>query len=173
MFREFGGGLAAAVIISSLVALTLVPALTARLPLKAHKETALSRMGNRFRNRYVKTLHWVLDHAVLTFVACLLVAGSATWFYMGVDNELMPSEDRGQIRIFARGPDGVGLNFMDRQAQRMEEILLPYVNGGEVESINTRVGQWDPNIVFSTVRLTDWELRDRSQQEIIDEYNEL
>ncbi len=61
---------------------------------------------------------------------------------------------------------------MDRQAQRMEEILLPYVNGGAVKSINTRVGQWDPNLVFITVRLTDWEERDRSQQEIIDEISE-
>lgn len=172
LFREFGGVLAAAVIISSFVALTLVPALTARLPLKEYKETALSRVGNWFRIRYVKSLHWVLDHALLTFVACLLVAGSATYFYFGVDNELMPAEDRGQIRIFARGPDGVGLNFMDRQAQRMEEILLPYVNGGAVESINTRVGQWDPNLVFITVRLSDWEERDRSQQEIIDEISE-
>ncbi|WP_417688985.1 efflux RND transporter permease subunit [Pseudidiomarina sp.] len=172
LFREFGGVLAAAVIISSFVALSLVPALTARLPLKEHKETLLSRIGTRFSNVYSKTLHWVLDHALLVFVGCTLVAGSAVWFYLQVDNELMPQEDRGQIRIFARGPDGVGLNFMDRQAQRMEEILLPYVNGGAVKSINTRVGQWDPNLVFITVRLTDWEERDRSQQEIIDEISD-
>ena len=172
LFREFGGVLAAAVIISSFVALSLVPALTARLPLKEHKETVLSRIGTRFSDIYSKTLHWVLDHALLVFVGCTLVAGSAVWFYLQVDNELMPQEDRGQIRIFARGPDGVGLNFMDRQAQRMEEILLPYVNGGAVQSINTRVGQWDPNLVFITVRLTDWEERDRSQQEIIDEISE-
>lgn len=169
LFREFGGVLAAAVIISSFVALSLVPALTARLPLKAPKENALSRIGQRFSNGYKRSLHWVLNHALVVFIACTAVAGSAVYFYSNVDNELMPSEDRGLIRIFARGPDGVGLNFMDRQAQRMEEILLPYVNGGAVESINTRVGQWDPNLVFITVRLSDWEARDRSQQEIIDE----
>ncbi|RUO60311.1 efflux RND transporter permease subunit [Pseudidiomarina insulisalsae] len=172
LFREFGGVLAAAVIISSFVALSLVPALTARLPLKEHKETMLTRLGSKFSTLYQKTLHWVLDHALLVFAACTLIAGSAVWFYLQVDNELMPTEDRGQIRIFARGPDGVGLNFMDRQAQRMEEILLPYANRGAVESINTRVGQWDPNLVFITVRLTDWEERDRSQQEIIEEINE-
>ncbi|RUO55720.1 efflux RND transporter permease subunit [Pseudidiomarina homiensis] len=172
LFREFGGVLAAAVIISSFVALSLVPALTARLPLKEHKETVLTRLGSRFSKVYRQTLHWVLDHALLVFVGCTVVAASAVWFYLNVDNELMPQEDRGQIRIFARGPDGVGLNFMDRQAQRMEEILLPYVNGGAVASINTRVGQWDPNLVFITVRLTDWEERDRSQQEIIDEISE-
>ncbi|CAB0149958.1 Efflux pump membrane transporter BepE [Pseudidiomarina piscicola] len=172
LFREFGGVLAAAVIISSFVALSLVPALTARLPLKKPKETVLTRAGSSFRNYYVKSLHWALDHAKIVFAACVLIAGTAVGFYFNIDNELMPTEDRGQIRIFARGPDGVGLNFMDRQAQQMEEILLPYVNGGAVSSINTRVGQWDPNLVFITVRLTDWEERDRSQQEIIDEISE-
>ncbi|KFZ31829.1 multidrug transporter AcrB [Pseudidiomarina salinarum] len=169
LFREFGGVLAAAVIISSFVALSLVPALTARLPLKAHKETRLQRLGNRFKGWYTRTLNWVLNKAVWVFAVSCLIAGSSVWFYTQIDNELMPTEDRGTIRIFARGPDGVGLNFMDRQARKMEEILLPYVNGGAVDSINTTVGQWDPNLVFITVRLTDWEQRDRSQQEIIDE----
>ncbi len=169
LFREFGGVLAAAVIISSFVALSLVPALTARLPLKTHKETRLQRLGNRFKGWYTRTLNWVLNKAVWVFAVSCLVAGTSVWFYTQIDNELMPTEDRGTIRIFARGPDGVGLNFMDRQARKMEEILLPYVNGGAVDSINTTVGQWDPNLVFITVRLTDWEQRDRSQQEIIDE----
>ncbi|MDX1704998.1 efflux RND transporter permease subunit [Pseudidiomarina sp.] len=169
LFREFGGVLAAAVIISSFVALSLVPALTARLPLKNQKETRLQRLGNQFRDRYTRTLNWVLNKAIWVFAVSCLIAGTSVWFYTQIDNELMPTEDRGTIRIFARGPDGVGLNFMDRQARKMEEILLPYVNGGAVDSINTTVGQWDPNLVFITVRLTDWEQRSRSQQEIIDE----
>lgn len=172
LFREFGGVLAAAVIISSFVALSLVPALTARLPLKEHKETFLTRVGSRFLAGYRKSLHVALDKAWWVFIASTLVAGTATYLYTSVDNELMPNEDRGMVRIFARGPDGVGLNFMDRQAQQMEDILLPYVNGGAVESISTSVGQWDPNLLFITVRLTDWEERDISQQEIIDEISE-
>ncbi|HET8816511.1 MAG TPA: efflux RND transporter permease subunit, partial [Pseudidiomarina sp.] len=172
LFREFGGVLAAAVIISSFVALSLVPALTARLPLKQFKETTLTRLGSRFLLGYKKSLHVALDKAWWVFIASTLVAGAATYLYTSVDNELMPNEDRGMVRIFARGPDGVGLNFMDRQAQKMEDILLPYVNGGAVESISTSVGQWDPNMLFITVRLTDWEERDISQQEIIDEISE-
>src|SRR5690606_20127622 len=158
------------VIISSFVALSLVPALTARLPLKeVSKETLLQRFGGSLRDSYRKTLHFALDKALWVFVGSSIVAGLAGYLYFQVDNELMPNEDRGTIRIFARGPDGVGIDFMDRQAQKMEEILLPYVNGGAVDSINTVVGQWDPNLVFITVRLTDWEQREQSQQDIIDE----
>lgn len=169
LFREFGGVLATAVIISSFVALSLVPALTARLPLKAAKETSLQRFGSKLRDYYSKSLHVALDKAWWVFIASSLVAAAAVYFYSQVDNELMPNEDRGTIRIFARGPDGVGIDFMDRQARAMEEVVLPYVNGGAVDSINTVVGQWDPNMVFITVRLTDWEEREQSQQEIIDE----
>ena len=171
LFREFGGVLATAVIISSFVALSLVPALTARLPIKAQqpRTSRLQQFGNLLLNAYSKSLTWVINRAWLVFIGCVLVAGSATYFYSLIDNELMPNEDRGIVRIFARGPDGVGLNFMDRQAQQMEALLIPYVNGGDVDSISTTVGQWDPNLVFITVRLTDWGTRNKSQQQIISE----
>ncbi|KKO50504.1 multidrug transporter AcrB [Arsukibacterium sp. MJ3] len=169
LFREFGGVFAAAVIISSFVALSLVPALTARLPIKPNAKNMFGGIGNALLNYYSRSLHWTLDHAWLVFAACLLAAGSAGALYTVLDNELMPSEDRGTIRVFARGPDGVGLNFMDRQADKMEEVLLPYVNGGDIDSIYTVVGQWDPNLVFITVPLKNWSERSRSQQEIITE----
>ncbi|MEX1222594.1 MAG: efflux RND transporter permease subunit [Idiomarina sp.] len=169
LFREFGGVLAGAVIISSFVALSLVPALTARLPLKENKGHPLGGIGTKLQNFYSKTLHWALDKAWFVVIASIVAALGAVAVYTQLENELMPPEDRGTIRIFARGPDGVGLNFMDRQAREMESILLPYVNGGDVKSINTVVGQWDPNLVFITVQLEDWEDRERSQQEIIDE----
>jgi hydrophobe/amphiphile efflux-1 (HAE1) family protein len=169
LFREFGGVLAIAVIISSFVALSLVPALTARLPVKANSTNRLAWVGNVIMGWYQRSLHFALDKAWLVFIASLIAASAAISLYSVLDNELMPSEDRGTIRIFARGPDGVGLNFMDRQANKMEDILLPYVDGGDIDSIYTVVGQWDPNITFITVPLKNWDERSRTQQEIIQE----
>lgn len=169
LFREFGGVLAIAVIISSFVALSLVPALTARLPLKQHSRNRFAGIGNSVLAGYRRSLHVALDNAWWVFIASLVAAGAAISLYTVLDNELMPAEDRGSIRIFARGPDGVGLNFMDRQADKMEDILLPYVNGGNIDSIYTVVGQWDPNLVFITVPLKNWSERDASQQEIINQ----
>ncbi|WP_192503261.1 efflux RND transporter permease subunit [Pseudoalteromonas peptidolytica] len=169
LFREFGGVLAGAVIISSFVALSLVPALTSKLKLKQDgKKHIFSAAGVKLATWYRGTIHWVLDHAWLTFGIFVIIAGLSGALYTQLDNELLPSEDRGKIRIFARGPDGVGLNFMDRQAKQMEDILLPFVESGEIESIYTVVGQWDPNIVFITVPLKHWDERHFSQQEIID-----
>lgn len=169
LFREFGGVLAVSVIISSFVALSIVPALTARLPLKQSGKTRLAGLGERILSLYQRSLHFALDNAWWVFVGSVLCAAMASSVYTLLDNELLPDEDRGSIRIFARGPDGVGLNFMARQSDRMEDILLPYVNNGEIDSIYTVVGQWDPNLTFITVPLTHWDQRQRSQQDIIND----
>jgi hydrophobe/amphiphile efflux-1 (HAE1) family protein len=173
LFREFGGILAGSVIISSFVALSLVPALTAKIPAidmsKQKKPNILSRFGTSCVNGYERSLHFVLKFSVPVVAVCLLIATGSYFVFNTLENQLLPTEDRGVVRIFARGPDGTGVNFMDRQALKTEELLLPNIDKGEIKSIYTVVGRWDPNILFITVPLVNWEDRGRSQQEIIDE----
>ncbi|MFT6703151.1 MAG: hydrophobe/amphiphile efflux-1 (HAE1) family protein, partial [Pseudomonadales bacterium] len=173
LFREFGGVLAGSVIISSFVALSLVPALTAKLPAKTKSsgffDRTLGAFGKCFLNGYMNLLHKALNFSWLTVILSLVAASGASLLYEQIENQLLPSEDRGSIRIFARGPDGAGLNYMDRQAEKMEEILLPYVKDADVDSIYTVVGRWDPNLVYITVPLAHWDDRTKSQQEIINE----
>lgn len=175
LFREFGGVLAGSVIISSFVALSLVPALTARLPVKKPGEkkslfdSTLGKVGHVCLSSYQRSLLWSLKYAWWIVAFSILAAVGAYFTMQSIDNELLPSEDRGTIRIFARGPDGVGLNFMDRQAIKMENVLMPYVENETIESIYTVVGQWDPNIVFITANLKHWDERDKSLQDIVGE----
>ncbi|HAS15028.1 MAG TPA: multidrug transporter AcrB, partial [Idiomarina abyssalis] len=172
LFREFGGVLAAAVVISSFVALSLVPAFTARLPKSAGQSNRFAKIGNVFKRFYKRTLHKALDFSWVIVILSLLSAGGGALLYNQINSELMPNEDRGSVRVFSRGPDGVGLKFMDRQARKLEEILLEYKESGDIESIYTVVGQWDPNLVFITANLKPWEERDISQQEIINNIRE-
>jgi hydrophobe/amphiphile efflux-1 (HAE1) family protein len=174
LFREFGGVLAGAVIISSFVALSLVPALTARLSVKKKTTSGFfhatfGRFGHACLRAYQYSLVKALKYAWVVGVLSLLAGGGAYLLAKNIDNELLPSEDRGTIRIFARGPDGAGLNFMDRQAEKMEEMLLPYVENGTIDSIYTVVGRWDPNIVFITAPLQHWDNRDKSLQDVVNE----
>jgi multidrug efflux pump subunit AcrB len=55
---------------------------------------------------------------------------------------------------------------MDRQTQKIEEILQPLVDEGIARSLFTVVGSWDPNRSHVNVPLADWDERDMSQQEI-------
>jgi hydrophobe/amphiphile efflux-1 (HAE1) family protein len=172
LFREFGGVLAAAVIISSFVALSLVPAFTAKLPKNAGQKNVFSGIGNWFKNHYQSTLKVALNFSWAIVGVSLLAAVGAGFLYDRVAAELLPSEDRGTVRVFARGPDGVGLNFMDRQARQHEDVLIPYLEAGVFDSIYTVVGQWDPNLSFITATMKPWEERDISQQAVIDEVRE-
>jgi len=172
LFREFGLVLAAAVIISSFVALSLVPAAAARLVRKVEKnrlQEAIANFGQRMSNAYERSLATLLDRPWLPVLVAVLFAIAAGYAYQSLQRELVPPEDRGMVRVFASGPDGVGVSFMERQADKIEEILQEYVASGEAQSIYTQIGRWDPNRTYSIMPLVDWSERDRSQQEIIEE----
>lgn len=177
LFREFGGVLAGSVIISSFVALSLVPALTAKVPIKHQKPDNRSNLVSRFGmlciKKYEQALKLVLTYPLFVAIGCVLIASGAYFAYAQLEQELLPTEDRGVIRIFARGPDGTGINFMDKQALKKEEILLPLLNKNEIASIYTTVGRWDPNINYLSAPLVHWDERTRSQQEIINEIRPL
>ncbi len=166
LFQEFGLVLAVGVAISSFVALSLVPAVMARLPASAPRQRRVSDWGNRLAQSYHASLQTVLNAPRRTASICLLAAASAAGLYTLLDQELLPAEDRGTIYLFAKGPDGVGLNYTERQADRMESMLLPLMESGEIIALFTVVGRWDPNNVFMLAKLADWRQRERSQQEI-------
>ena len=172
LFREFGGVLAAAIVISSFVALSMVPALSARLQVRTRQRGFSVRVGHALLSWYGRSLDYALHKAWWVLAICLILALAAGSVYRLIDNELVPTEDRGLIRVMAQGPDGAGLPFMDRQAAQIENILLPYLDQGNIESLYTVVGQWDPNRVFITVPLTDWSQRELSQQQIIAQIRE-
>ncbi|MDF1791875.1 MAG: efflux RND transporter permease subunit [Thalassobaculaceae bacterium] len=173
LFREFGFVLAIAMVISSFVALTLVPALAARLgedgPSRFGIRRALGSLGTRLADLYAVTLRAALAAPLIVVaVATILAAGS--WFaYERLDRELLPTEDRGIIFVFGTGPDGAGLSYSDRQSDKMEAVLQPYLDSGEIESLFTIVGRYDLNRVFVSAPLAPWKERARSQQEIMNE----
>ena len=168
LFREFGIVLAAAVIISTFVALSLVPAAAARLLKDGESRPAdlLARIGGRLGRVYQRSLSSLLDRPWLPVGLAVIFAIGGIAAYQALDRELIPSEDRGVINIFASGPDGVGINYMDRQTEKVEAIVRPLLDSGEATSLFTVVGAWDPNRSRVILPLADWGERQRSQQEI-------
>jgi len=171
LFREFGFVLALAVILSSFVALTLAPAIASKFTFRRgdEKPSWLERFGNQLVNFYGRVLRLCLRLPAVAALVCAGVASGAVVAYGGLEQELVPSEDRGRISIFARGPDGVGISYMERQADQIEDIVQPYIDSGEIATLFTRVGQWDPNLVVSTGQLAPWSERERSQADLINE----
>ena len=169
LFREFGIVLAVAVIISSFVALTIVPAASSRFLRRDDgviKESRFVAIGQRFADLYKRSLVFSINRPVIVVVLAGAIGAAAWLSFQELQKELIPSEDRGVVRVFASGPDGVGVNYMDRQVMQIEDMLQPVVASGEATSLYTQVGNWDPNKAFMTLSLADWSQRERSQQEI-------
>lgn len=171
LFREFGLVLAGAVAISSFVSLTLVPAIAARLSddgSHGRFRNAIADLGTSIRNGYSRSLHMMLDRPWLPITSALAFALVAALLYGQLNRELVPTEDRGVFSVWASGPDGVGLRYMDRQTEKIEDALAPLVESGVATGLFSVVGTWDPNRSRVNVPLVDWSSRDQSQQEIAD-----
>lgn len=173
LFTEFGIVLAAAVAISSFVALSLCPLLASRLPAApggdeagAQRRGLLAALGRRVEGIYRRFLDFTLSARVLVLGGTAMVAMTAVVLYPTINEELLPREDRGSLYIMLQGPDGVGLDYMDRQSAQVEALLRPYQDSGEVGDVMSIVGRWDLNRVWIVAPLAPWGERTRSQDEI-------
>lgn len=179
LFREFGLVLAIAVCISSFVALTLCPMMASRLHLSSgnsKNDDMLERikhaMGSTVAQMYYSLLRGTLQYKWLSILFACILAGFGAINILDIKQELIPHEDRGTIYVMATGPDGASLQYSDRQAEQVEEILYPYQKAGIIKDLYTTVGRFDKNRSFTIATLTHWDDRDISQQEIETKINE-
>ena len=175
LFREFGITLAAAVLFSSLVALTLTPMLSSKMLHRRSLGSGLTRMVDnafrRFAEVYRKALEKLVAVPWLALVSVLLFTMLAAWMMRTLPTEYAPSEDRGVFFIMLRAPEGASLEYMDRYAREMETILLEEIGDSEsVRRFLTRLpGTWggaEVNSARSIVLLENWALRDESDKDI-------
>ena len=170
LFREFGFMLAATVIISSFVALTLSPMIASRLPLAQEGDgsrvSLLGGIGNLLQRAYDKLLGFVLAAPLIVLAAACGVGAVALIMFQNLGEELVPQEDRGEITVWMQAPDGVGLDYMDRQVEKAERVFDPLIADGTVERLFSITGRYDFNRGYLSAPLAPWEERTRTQQEI-------
>lgn len=171
LFTEFGIVLAIAVAISSFVALSICPLLASRLPPMCGEQGAkkggmLFALGRRIEAIYQRFLDFTLSARFLVLGGTAMIALTAIFVYPTINEELLPKEDRGAIYVMLQGPDGVGLDYMDRQSAQVEALLKPYQESGEIGDVMSIVGRWDLNRVWIVAPLAPWDKRTRSQSDI-------
>jgi hydrophobe/amphiphile efflux-1 (HAE1) family protein len=130
LLLEFAVALSFAVIISSLVALTLAPMVAARV-LRAVKPEDHGRVFRFFERRldaiserYLRMLGWCLRHRLAMILIALFSLGISYSLYQSLDREFLPDEDKGRLVALAFTPQGSTPAFTDRMMRRMEKILL-------------------------------------------------
>jgi multidrug efflux pump len=178
LFREFGVAVAAAVGISSLVALTLIPMLSSKL-FKADQErgwltTQVERGFKRLGHLYRRLLGSIVPNPWAVLAVALLVTVAAAGLFRALPAEYAPREDRGVFFTLITAPPGASLEYTEAYAQRMEQILMRYVDSGEARRVLLRVpGGWGGGGGVDSARaivlLADWGSRTRSAEQIAEE----
>lgn len=172
LFREFSITLAAAIVVSLVVSLTLTPMLCARW-LKPHtpgQENRLQRWSQRTNDwmvgKYATSLDWVLRHKRLTLLSLFVTIGVNIALYVIVPKAFMPQQDTGQLIGFVRGDDGLSFSVMQ---PKMEIFRRAVLKDEAVESVAGFIGGTNgTNNAFMLVRLKPIKERNISAQKVIE-----
>jgi multidrug efflux pump len=172
LFREFSITLAAAIVVSLVVSLTLTPMLCARW-LKPHtpgQENRLQRWSQRANEwmvgKYATSLDWVLRHRRLTLLSLFVTVGVNVALYVVVPKTFLPQQDTGQLIGFVRGDDGLSFSVMQ---PKMEIFRRAVLKDEAVESVAGFIGGTNgTNNAFMLVRLKPIKERNISAQKVIE-----
>ncbi|WP_419710731.1 efflux RND transporter permease subunit [Pseudomonas sp. NFX224] len=172
LFREFSITLAAAIVVSLVVSLTLTPMLCARW-LKPHtpgQENRLQRWSQRANEwmvgKYATSLDWVLRHRRLTLLSLFVTIGVNVALYVVVPKTFLPQQDTGQLIGFVRGDDGLSFSVMQ---PKMEIFRRAVLKDDAVESVAGFIGGTNgTNNAFMLVRLKPIKDRSISAQKVIE-----
>ncbi len=171
LFQEFSITLAAAIIVSLVVSLTLTPMLCARW-LKPHQAepTRLQRWSEQLHQRmvdaYDRSLGWALRHKRLTLISLLATIGINIALYVVVPKTLMPQQDTGQLIGFIRGDDGLSFSVMQPKMEIYRRALLA---DPAVQSVAGFIGgNSGTNNAFVLVRLKPISERKLDAQKVIE-----
>ena len=129
LFREFAVTIGAAVLVSGVIALTLIPMLSARfLGASAHAGhgrlyQVMEAGFDAMLRGYAASLRWALDHrrAMMALaLVMLVVAGGLFW---RVPKGFMASEDRGRINVTTEAIEGISFDAMVAHQNRLIPVL--------------------------------------------------
>ncbi|WP_269932328.1 efflux RND transporter permease subunit [Aminobacter sp. HY435] len=171
LFREFGFVLAMAVLLSSIVALSLCPMLASRMLTEKAIEHShsgiLGKLGTRLAAIYKRCLIACLNAPLIVILVSVLFAGAAYVAFGSVRQELTPTEDRAMVMLRVSAPQGVSLDYTASQLRLIEGLIEPLRKSGEIEStfVSAGIGN-NNNSGFMVLSLAPWSERTRTQQQI-------
>ncbi len=171
LFSEFGFVLAFAVLLSSVVALSLTPMLASRLISDReihHGHSVIGRaviaLGEASIRLYSRLLDAALRAPLVVIVAALLFAGAAFAGFQLLPSELAPNEDRGVVSVSVDAPQGSTVDYADTQLRQIENAASPFLKDGEATSMFSMARGSGSGFMF--LRLAPWDQRARDQAEI-------
>ena len=179
LFKEFAVAMSAAVIFSSIVALTLSPMMCSKLLKPASQDSWLVRKVDSIMTgisrRYQSSLESAMAKPVLMSVIVLIALGSSVFLAQKVPQEFAPQEDRGSLFLMINGPQGASYEYIESYMTEVESRLMPLVDSGDIKRLLIRAPRGfgraaDFSNGMAIIVLEDWGQR-RPMKEVIGDIN--
>jgi multidrug efflux pump len=173
LFGEFGVTVAASVAISGIVALTLSPALCARVLRRGEGEAglraALARGSDALTDGYAALLRRAMARGRLTVLLGMawFALGIAMLAFGAVEREFIPSADRGGFFVFTRAPEGATIGYTDRYHRQVEDLVAAEPETNRIFSV-IALGLGAPGLVNEGIVIASLEEeRERHVRDVI------
>jgi len=169
LFREFGVVLAAAVLISSFVSLTITPVLNVYLTTSKsghgwfYKKTEPFFTG--MENGYLKLLRGFMKIRWMAFVLIALCLGMIWLILRNMQSEIAPLEDRNSVRFTVTLPEGASYSYTSAVTDQIANYLYDSVPERDFVFARTPAGS-SVNTSQPRIGLVPADQRKRSQNQI-------
>ena len=163
LFTEFAIAIAAAVVFSSLTALSLTPMMCSKM-LK-HRERSssfgqkLDRAFARFEAAYGRALANSIHQPLLIVLVLGLSLTAVFLLFNKLPSEYTPKEDRGNFFLIMQGAEGASYESNVKNMHEIEEKLLGYQAEGELDRVLVRVPGFGGSGGIAIVGLPEWDKR--------------
>ena len=155
LFREFAITLAVTIVISAVVALTLVPMMCAKI-LRRRSPSEMSLVARKSQQwfdgliaQYGRILTWVLDHQPLTLLVAVATLGLTVFLYIVIPKGFFPVQDTGLIQGISEAEPSVSFEAM---AQRQQALAAAILRDPDVVSLSSFIGVDSINTTLNTGR---------------------
>src|SRR5690606_16475803 len=149
-----------AVIISTIVSLTLTPMMSARMLRQSKKQNRFFQkteaMFNSLAEAYGNSLLIFMKHRWIAFAIMILSMGIIFGIGSQIPSELAPLEDKSRFTVIASAPEGVSFELMDRYMVEMMQMLdtFPEKKTGLTVSAPSFRASTSMNSGFARIALT-------------------
>ncbi len=180
MFKQLAYVISFSILMGLLVALTMVPMLSARLiravrpvgPAAMKPGARLARFFldgfNKVADGYKRLLHWALSHRALVLGAVGAVLVGCLFLIRLVGTEYMPTTDENEVRVTVEMEVGTRLEVMNRTFATVTEIVKRAVPEIVTQEESFGGGGWrsGANTGSMTLKLVPRGRRSRSSEDI-------
>lgn len=165
LFREFSLTLAAAMLISLAMSLSLTPSLCGRW-LRATGPAPRAGRFERVRAAYGRSLAWALRHGNVVLLVLAVAIALTAWQYVVIPKGMLPRQDTGQLGGIVRGDDGFSFQVMQPKIEAYRQLLL--ADPAVADVTGTSGGTGGISNSWIRVRLKPLAERGVSSDEVVD-----